>query len=127
MFTTPPEKSVKIIATGTGIAPFKAIIEDQLEKKNNTSQPIHLIFGVRHIKDIFYKEIFENLSEKHENFTFDLTLSRPEDPSWTGHSGRVTKLVEALNTDPQKNEVYICGLTAMIDSITEILKSKSIP
>lgn len=113
------------IATGTGLAPFRGIIEDELAKGNK--RQIHLVFGVRHIKDIFYKELFEELAAKHPNFTFDLTLSRPEDDSWSGNQGRVTNLLEKLEIDPENTEAYICGLKDMIESVTSVLHSKGLP
>lgn len=121
-FNTPVEKEVIYIATGTGVAPFRSIIEDQLNK--GSSQKMQLIFGVRHQKDIFYQELFEKLAKEHENFTFELTLSRPEDKDWKGNTGRVTALLEKLEADTSDCESYICGLTDMIDSVTKILKAK---
>ena len=108
------------IATGTGIAPFKAIIEEHLE---NYKKKMHLIFGVRHVEDICYRELFEELAKKHSHFTFDLTLSRPDD-SWKGKSGRVTEILQSYAIKDQ--EVYICGLKEMITSVEEILKEKGL-
>lgn len=121
-FNSDPSKTILFIATGTGIAPLKSMIEDQLNKGN--SQPMHLYFGLRYIKDIFYKDHFEALAEKHENFSFNLTLSQPENESWQGHKGRVTSILEPLEIDPENTEIYICGLKAMIESVTEILTKK---
>ncbi|MFH1533866.1 MAG: FAD-dependent oxidoreductase [Nitrospirota bacterium] len=123
-FTSNPSKKILFIATGTGIAPLKSIIEYQLNKENK--QQMHLYFGVRHIKDIFYKEHFEELAKTHDNFSFNLTLSQPEDESWSGNEGRVTSLLEPLEIDPDNTEAYICGLKAMIDSVHEILTKKGL-
>lgn len=122
IFQTPPEKLALFIATGTGITPMKAIIQDELNKGN--TQKMHLIFGLRYIKDVFYKELFENLSKKHPNFTVDFTLTRPENESWTGSKGRVTEIIEKMNPNPQSTEIYICGLKEMIMDVTALLKSK---
>lgn len=115
------------IATGTGIAPLKSIIEDELAKGNQ--QKMHLLFGVRHIKDIFYKDFFEKLSKEYQNFTFDLTLSRPEDESWAksgGKIGRVTDLLKTLELDPKNTTAYICGLKEMVEETTRNLASKGV-
>lgn len=113
------------IATGTGLAPFRSMIEYQLN--NGNTKPFQLMFGVRHIKDVFYKDVFEKLAATHSNFQFDLTLSRPENTDWNGHQGRVTTLLENADLDPKNTEVYICGLKDMIESVTEILKQKGFP
>jgi len=126
-FTTRKTKNKKMIfiATGTGIAPFKAMIEKELKKDKN--KKIDLIFGVRYGKDIFYKEFFEKLAQEHENFKFTLTLTRPP-AHWQGNSGRVTRFVEKIDdTDVQQNDFYICGLTAMIESVNKILLKKGLP
>jgi ferredoxin-NADP reductase len=120
-FVTPPSKSALFIATGTGLAPLKSMIEDQLGKGN--TQKMHLIFGVRHKEDIFYQELLKNLSEKHSNFTYSITLSKPEE-EWEGDKGRVTTILEKTNIDPNGTEVYICGLNDMIDSIKQLLTEK---
>ncbi|MBT4056295.1 FAD-dependent oxidoreductase, partial [Candidatus Peregrinibacteria bacterium] len=128
-FTPNPNKAPLFIATGTGFAPIKAMIEDQLLNKQS-QQKMHLIFGVRHIKDIFYKEIFDQLTQDYPNFTYDITLSQPEDPSWAqqgGKTGRVTDLLKTLQIDPATTETYICGLKPMIEETTQILKEKGLP
>lgn len=122
-----PEKLALFIATGTGVAPLKSMIEDELEKGNQ--QKMHLLFGVRYIKDIFYKELFEKLAKEHANFTFDLTLSRPEDESWAKSGGkisRVTDLLKTLELDPKTTTAYICGLKDMVLQVTEMLQQKGI-
>ncbi len=124
IFQTTKEKSVLFIATGTGVAPFRAIIKDQLEKGNN--QKMTLLFGVRYEKDIFYKEIFEELAKKYQNFSFILTLSQPENLNWTEQTGRVTNHLEKIEIDPANTEAYICGLKDMIGSVEEILKAKGL-
>lgn len=122
IFTTPPEKTALFIATGTGITPLKSLIEDELNKGNK--QKLHLLFGLRYIKDIFYKKHFEKLAQKHSNFTVEYTLSRPENDSWTGSKGRVTEILEKMSLDPKITEIYICGLKDMINDVNTFLKIK---
>lgn len=126
-FKNQQEQTALFIGTGTGIAPLKSMIEDELAKGNQ--QKMHLLFGVRHIKDIFYKEFFEKLSKEHKNFTFDLTLSRPEDESWTKSGekiGRVTDLLKTHELDPKNTTAYICGLKEMVEETTGILTQKGV-
>lgn len=124
LFQTSPEKLVLFISTGTGITPMKALIEDELNKGNK--QKMHLIFGLRYIKDVFYKDHFENLSARYPNFTVEYTLSRPEDDSWTGSKGRVTEILDKMTIDPKNTEVYMCGLKDMILEVTNMLKTKGL-
>lgn len=120
-----PHRDAFFIATGTGITPFNSIIGDQLAKGNKNK--IHLLFGLRHIKNIFYQDFYNSLSEKYSNFSYDITLSRPEDENWKGLHGRVTKILEEGDIETKNTDYYICGLKDMINEVTEILKKKSVP
>lgn len=119
-------KNIIFIATGTGIAPFKSMIEDQLLNKNNSKTKFHLLFGVRYIKDIFYQELFKNLSDQFSNFTYEITVSRPEDLNWKGNTGRVTDLLKNMEISNQKTETYLCGLKDMLTEASSILESKGL-
>ncbi len=115
-------KNALFIATGTGIAPLKSMIEDQLAKGNNKN--LQLLFGLRHIKDVFYQDLLEDLGAKYPNFEYKITLSQPENENWSGETGRVTEILEKTDLDTKNTEVYLCGLKAMIESVTTILKDK---
>ncbi len=120
-----PEKNAFFIATGTGITPLISMISDQL--KNGNKNQIHLLFGLRHISHIIYKDFFDGLVAKYSNFSYEITLSRPENESWKGKVGRVTKTLNECDLDPKNTDYYICGLKAMIEEAEEILKSKDVP
>ncbi len=114
-----PAREAVFIATGTGIAPFRAMAPDYLSHPH--ANRLTLIFGVRHQRTIYYRDNFEALVCQHSNFRFWPTLSRAE-PAWTGRTGHVqTHLVEAIG-DRRDLDVYICGLKAMVDDVRAILK-----
>lgn len=114
------KKKHLFVATGTGLAPFRSMLQEQVLKRPD--EEFILVFGVRHISDIFYRETFEELAKQHVNFKFCLTLSQPEDENWAGERGRVTELLGKLELDVANTEVYICGLKAMIHDVCEQLK-----
>lgn len=114
-----PDKPALFIATGTGIAPFRAMVPAYLNHPQ--AQDLTLIFGVRHAPNIYYRDEFEALRAQHKNFRFWPTLSR-QDPSWQGRTGHVQlHLLEALG-DRRDLDVFICGLKAMVDDVRAILK-----
>jgi NAD(P)H-flavin reductase len=114
-----PAKEAVFIATGTGIAPFRAMAPDYLSHPH--AQQLTLIFGVRQEGTIYYRDDFEALSRQHSNFRFWPTLSRAE-PSWAGRTGHVqAHLLEAIG-DRRDLDVYICGLKAMVDDVRAMLK-----
>lgn len=114
-----PAKEAVFIATGTGIAPFRAMAPDYLSHPD--AKQLTLLFGVRHELTIYYRDDFDALAGKYTNFRFWPTLSRA-DSSWTGRTGHVqTHLLEAIG-ERRDLDVYICGLKAMVDGVRAILK-----
>jgi NAD(P)H-flavin reductase len=115
-----PGREAVFIATGTGIAPFRAMAPGYL--RHPEAKQLTLLFGVRYENSIYYHEDFEALERQYSNFRFWPTLSRAED-SWKGRAGHVqTHLMEAIG-DRRDLDVYICGLKVMVDDVRGILKA----
>ncbi len=108
-----------MVATGTGIAPFRSMLMAQLP--HDSTHRFELIFGVRHEHGILYGSEFEELTRKHENFRFEPTLTRPAD-TWTGTRGRVQAHVLAAVGERRDLDVYICGMKEMVDDVRGLLK-----
>lgn len=112
----PPE--IFFVSTGTGVAPFRAMLE-YLISQGVTDTQIYLIFGTRHPEDIIYRTFFEDLEKKYPNFHYLPTLSRAED-SWPGHRGHVQDTLSKYLEDPTKKDIYICGLQIMVDQVKDL-------
>ncbi len=119
---TSPRKKI-FIATGSGIAPFRAMIHDYLE--NGGSDDITLYWGLRYPEDIFWQEEFGQLAQKYPNFVFILTLSQPHD-LWQGKVGRVTAHLEEIS-NPAGSDFYLCGNKNMVSEVTSWLLAKNVP
>ena len=115
----PPSDSL-FVATGTGIAPFRAMIKDHLPKDRD--HQFALVFGVRHERNLMYREEFERLASHHLNFLFCPTLTQPG-PGWKGRSGRVQSHLAELIGERRDIDVYICGMKAMVDDVRQWLKT----
>ena len=57
-----------LVATGTGIAPFRAMLKPALARESG--HQFTLIFGVRYEHNLMYREEFERLAAQHPNFRF---------------------------------------------------------
>ncbi|MEO8108384.1 MAG: FAD-binding oxidoreductase [Ginsengibacter sp.] len=123
VFTLPEkiEKDLFFICTGTGIAPFRSML-NYMQLHNIAHENLYLIFGVRTQKDLLYHEEMKALESKMKNFTYMPTLSRE---GWEGHKGYVHSLYEEIckkNNEACKDlqnlkpaSFYLCGWKAMID------------
>ena len=110
------------VAAGVGIAPIIALIRELLAV-SRTAQPVNLLFGVRGEKDIFLIQELAALQKKYNNFSFTLTLSRPES-AWPGARGRVTTHLD--NRIDQNAHYYLCGNLPMITDVRKILEERGI-
>ena len=114
----PLPKAIIFISTGTGIAPFRAMIHELLNQ--GAECEIWNIFGNRYVEDILYKEEFEKLAAEHKNFHNVFTVSRPKPGTWEGETQYVQFMLKKHIQDPADKHIYICGLTNMI---TEVQKT----
>jgi len=118
-------RQIMFLATGTGIAPMKPMIEDLLYKKSFTGG-LRLVWGVRHETDLFWLKEMDNLSRDYDNFKFDVVVSQPME-DWPGFRGHLGELVSELTQDWSKTLVYLCGSREMIAEAEKRLKEKGVP
>ncbi|MES1261478.1 MAG: FAD-binding oxidoreductase [Acidobacteriota bacterium] len=108
-----------MVATGTGIAPFRSMLIAKL--REHADRQFTLIFGVRHEEGLLYHAEFLELARDCPNFHYRPTLTRPAE-AWSGLTGRVqAHTLDALG-DRRDVDVYICGLREMVDELRARLK-----
>jgi len=115
------EKEICFICTGTGVAPFRAMILDLENKGTLKDKKVNLIFGCRYEKDILYRQEFEKLADKYPNFKYIPVLSRQSE-NWQGEKGYVHGVYEKLFAAKQPAVFYICGWKDMIMQARDILQ-----
>ena len=120
-----PGRRIVFVCTGTGIAPFRSILQDFMPRMQTH---VNLLFGTRQQSGLLYQNEMLDLESRYSNFRYLPTLSQPQ-PGWTGRSGRVQKhLDEAIGLrtpgDLIDTDVYICGLQEMVDDVRTELKKR---
>lgn len=118
------EKDVLMIATGTGLAPFMAMIEVLWAK--GFSKPVTLYFGVAGQSDLFFVDTMKKWEKEHDNFTVNICLSRPE-PGWKGLKGRVTAHLDDAVLDTANTSIYLCGNGDMIKDVRNMMLARGVP
>ncbi|MGA8540239.1 MAG: FAD-binding oxidoreductase [Terriglobales bacterium] len=119
----PPLRDTVFIATGTGIAPFRSMLHSLLQESDrDQGREFWLLFGARREQDIYYREEFQQLAAKHDNFHFLPTLSRADD-GWKGLRGYVQQHLGEIVGMRTDMHAYICGLDRMVSANRELLKS----
>jgi NAD(P)H-flavin reductase len=115
----PPDPVSAFIATGTGIAPIRAMLQQLY--RDHQARESWLIFGVRGEPDILYRDEFERLAAQNPAFHFIPTLSRPHQ-GWKGHAGYVQQQVAKYLRDKKGLHTYLCGLDRMVRDVAQELR-----
>ena len=121
------------VSSGTGNAPFIAMMRQTLAD----GRPRKVVFlnGVSYVRDLGYRDILEEWQSSGDYpVRFIPTVSRPDDPSnagWTGRTGRVETIVaptiEELGLRPDDTIAYLCGNPDMIISAEQTLLDQGFP
>ena len=108
-------KPIVFIASGTGFAPIKAIIEHA--KHAGITRPMTLYWGGRRPKDIYMTALAQEWAATLPHFKFVPVVSDalPED-AWTGRTGFVHQAAMADFADMRDVQVYACGAPIVDDS-----------
>ncbi len=107
----PLDKDLFLICTGTGIAPFRSMM-NHIKDHNIPHQNITLVFGCRTKSTLLYYEEMKKLAESVPGFQYIPTLSREE---WEGRSGYVHPSYEGLGAERNPANFFLCGWKGMID------------
>ena len=79
-----------------------------------------VFWGLRHSKDIFFKQELDQLKKKNTNFDYIISLSQDE----YLHTGRIQK---HLGNNFKDKTFYICGLKEVVLETKELLEKSGVP
>jgi len=109
------DKPMVLLASGTGFAPIKALIEHMLHK--GISRPATLYWGGRRPSDLYMSDwVQAQLAQMpHLRYVPVVSNATPED-AWTGRTGFVHQAVLQDHPDLSGFQVYACGAPIVVDS-----------
>jgi len=110
-----------LIATGTGVAPFRAFL--RWAPVLDSGKRITLLFGARYPLGLVYRSEFHAIEHERADFRFLPTITRPNS-EYRGRIGWVQQHLDEALEDRLDVDVYICGLREMVDSVRAVLKEK---
>lgn len=115
------DKDLVLLATGTGIAPVKAILED-LAAQEASEQPrsLTVYWGGRYPQDLYWQP------PATAGLRFVPVLSRPPE-DWTGARGHVQDVMLRDHAYLAETLVYACGSDAMIHGAKAALQAAGLP
>ncbi len=133
-----PNANVIMLATGTGIAPFRAYLWRMFKEAERKANPDYdfkgfswLIFGIPKTPNILYKEELEEIQSQYpDQFRLTYAISREQQNAEGGRmyiQHRVAEKIEELWQMVQKENThtYICGLKGMEDGIDAAFKAEA--
>jgi ferredoxin--NADP+ reductase len=117
-----------MLATATGIAPFRSMLLELL-RAPTPSRRIVLLHGASYADRLPYLDELSGLARRYPDvLTYVATVSRPSEPrnaGWSGQTGRVDTFIASFlqlaDEAARPLQAYACGNSAMIESSRQLL------
>ncbi|OWP51227.1 benzoate 1,2-dioxygenase electron transfer component BenC [Pseudomonas nitroreducens] len=116
------KRPLLLLAGGTGLAPFTAMLEQIAER--GSEHPLHLIYGVTHDFDLVEMDRLEAFAARIPNFTFSACVASPE--SNYPRKGYVTQHIEPAHLNDGEVDLYLCGPPPMVEAVSQYIRSQGI-
>jgi len=111
-------ENIIFLATGTGIAPIKAILESvSMCGQKYENKKFWIFNGARYESDLFWRP---NELNAISNLNYIPVLSRASE-NWNGEKGYIQEIVLKSGIDLTNAQVYACGSNNMIESSRKTL------
>lgn len=119
------DKPIIFVASGTGFAPIKAIIEHALHI--GIKRTMHFYWGARKLSDLYMLDMAQQWETQGIKFTPVLSDALPED-EWRGRSGFVHQAVLEDYSDLSPYVVYVCGAPVVVEAAhTDFTAQRGLP
>jgi len=114
--------NILFLATGTGIAPVKALLEELAADPARTAKhQVRVFWGNREAENFCWDPVGLGMTVGFHH------LLSGNDPQWSGQRGYVHKAAIEDGFDPADTVVYACGSNTMIASARDLFASLGLP
>ncbi|MDB5981163.1 MAG: benzoate 1,2-dioxygenase ferredoxin reductase subunit [Pseudomonas sp.] len=114
------KRPLLLLAGGTGLAPFLAMLEKIAEA--GSDYPVHLIYGVTHDFDLVELDKLEALAQRIPNFSYSACVAAAE--SQHPKKGFVTQHIEPAHLNDGEVDIYLCGPPPMVEAVSLNLRER---
>jgi benzoate/toluate 1,2-dioxygenase reductase subunit len=121
-YLRPIQRPLLLLAGGTGLAPFTAMLEKIAEQ--GSEHPLHLIYGVTYDFDLVELDRLQALAARIPNFTFSACVANPD--SQYPQKGYVTQHIEPRHLNDGDVDVYLCGPPPMVEAVSQYVREQGI-
>ena len=131
----PPTRDIVFLATGTGYAPIRSMLDHLFYHEPHFKHNIYLYWGFQKHDHVYLLSELVEWTKKFPRFHFNICLSRhhpddPVSPELIPHiqMGRATQVWEKLheNANIQGAGYYLCGGREIVDGMKEFMASKGL-
>ncbi|HEY5950873.1 MAG TPA: FAD-binding oxidoreductase [Kofleriaceae bacterium] len=117
---------IVLIAGGIGITPMMSVVRSLTDR--GWRGDIYLIFSVRLVKDIVFRDELAQLQAAHRNLKVCYTVSGDPDAAWDGPRGNITReLIESFVPNLTRGPIMLCGPDPMMTAMRKLLVGMGIP
>lgn len=106
------DKSILMVATGTGLAPLYGVLKQALAKSH--SAPIYLYSAAGDPEGLYYQNELKTLTEQHANFYYQPVVRRGGEADPILLQQDVVDVIEQKYTDLKGWKIFLCGNPEMI-------------
>ncbi|PTV61399.1 benzoate 1,2-dioxygenase electron transfer component BenC [Pseudomonas putida] len=121
-YLRPIQRPLLLLAGGTGLAPFTAMLEKIAEQ--GSEHPLHLIYGVTNDFDLVELDRLQALAARIPNFTYSACVANPD--SQYPQKGYVTQHIEPRHLNDGDVDVYLCGPPPMVEAVSQCVREQGI-
>jgi ferredoxin-NADP reductase len=110
-----------LVAGGSGVVPLMAMIRHRARAASDAQA--RMLFSSRSFDEVIYRDELRRLAEDGSGLAVAHTLTRSQPPGWTGYARRIdgpmlAEVLEPLGLDAR---AYVCGPTALVESVADSL------